>query len=620
MSSENLRPICRLPDLLISQIAAGEVIERPASVLKELLENALDAKSSNIKIHLEEGGIKRIYLSDNGIGIAKEELSLAFTRHATSKIASLDELENVLSYGFRGEALASIASVSHLSIQSRRQNSVSAYELKGEQNAQITPSALKEGTIIDMRELYFNTPARRKFLKSAATEFAHCQTLVQKIALANPQVAFALWHNERTSFQLSAQSLQERVNAILGAQFMENAKEVNSGKALMDNGLRITGFAAKPTFSRARADMQYFYVNGRFVRDKVLTHAARQAYQDILHHSAHPAFCLFLEIFPHLVDVNVHPAKTEVRFRESQAVHQFVFHAVQKALANTLLENSENEALKNDYSIKPRVRETFSFSENRQSASNNESIAPKQSSFSYAERAFLPTKNNWQIAQKSAAPYFDFAKNAQQTVSENERLEEENEHPLGFALAQLHGIYILAENAEGLVLVDMHAAHERILYEKLKQNADQKSMPTQMLLIPNVLELTALEMATAEEHQEVLANLGFALSALSENTLAVRQMPAALNHADPAPIIRQILADLSDFGESNKIEIRRNKALATIACHAAVRANRQLTIPEMNALLRDMEQTERASECNHGRPTWREISITELDQFFMRGK
>ena len=588
-----------LPDLLISQIAAGEVVERPSSVLKELLENALDAGSSTVQIQLEEGGVKLIRVSDDGCGIAKDELALALTRHATSKIASLDDLERVATLGFRGEALASVASVARVTLTSRQAGSPHAWRLNAEPGASPEPAALLAGTVVEMRDLYYNTPARRKFLKSEATEFAHCAEAVKRIALAHPTVAFTLSHNGRVSLHLAKGDARARAGAILGDDFLAESRAIDTGAG----PVRVFGHCALPAHSRARSDAQYCYVNGRYVRDKLLSHALREAYQDMLHGSRYPAYCVFLEIDPATVDVNVHPAKTEVRFRDGRAVHQFVFHAVQRTLASPLsgMQRPAPETL-----TEPPAAPRTAFSQ----------WAPRQESLRVNEPAVTSYLAFAQAAQStrstaSAASTFQ-AMPAATTQGEAP--------PLGYALAQLHGVYILAQNAQGLVVVDMHAAHERILYEKLKNALDSHRVSTQALLIPAVFAADALDVAASEEHADALRDLGFDIAPMGPAQLAVRGVPALLQAADPAALARSLLAELREHGVTQLLAARRNELLATMACHGAVRARRLLSIPEMNALLRQMEETERADQCNHGRPTWTQLSMSELDRLFLRGR
>jgi DNA mismatch repair protein MutL len=601
-----------LPDLLISQIAAGEVVERPASVLKELLENALDAGSTTIQIQLEEGGVKLIRITDDGCGIAQGELALALTRHATSKIASLDDLERVATLGFRGEALASVAAVARVTLTSRQAASNHAWRLPAETGAAPQPAALLAGTVVEMRDLYYNTPARRKFLKSEATEFAHCAEAVKRIALAHPGVAFTLSHNGRASLHLARSDARSRAGAILGDDFLAQSRAVDTGTK-SGHPLRVFGHCALPAHSRARSDAQYCYVNGRFVRDKLLSHALREAYQDMLHGSRYPAYCIFLEVDPASVDVNVHPAKTEVRFRDSRAVHQFVFHAVQRTLAASQATHS----LAGEFES-PTPNEggtTFAAPAYPSSA--------ERTGFAGAAR---PAFGNWAPRQQSlsanepaTAAYLAFAGAAQPSPADTFPAHGEAP-PLGYALAQLHGIYILAQNARGLVVVDMHAAHERILYEKLKNALDGRQVATQSLLIPAVFAADPIEIAAADEHASALRELGFELAPMGPAQLAVRGVPSLLQAADPTELARSLLAELREHGLTKLLAARRNELLATMACHGAVRARRLLSLPEMNALLRQMEETERADQCNHGRPTWTQVSLAELDRLFLRGQ
>ena len=591
--------IARLPDLLISQIAAGEVVERPASVLKELLENSLDAGSKAIQVHLEEGGVKLIRVSDDGCGIAKEELALALTRHATSKIVSLDDLERVATLGFRGEALASVASVARLALTSRERGAAHAWKLKAEPGAAPEPAALMAGTVVEMRDLYFNTPARRKFLKAEGTEFAHCADAVKRLALTRPDVAFSLTHNGRTLFQLAPADSARRIADILGDDFLGAARRLEAGAG----PLAIAGFAIDPTRAGEARDGQYVFVNGRFVRDKVIAHALREAYRDVLHGSRQPAVCLFVSIDPALVDVNVHPAKTEVRFRDSRAMHQFVFHALQRTLAAPALVERDAPTVDREkpanFNYAPPLRHQGSLGVGEPAA------------------AYLAFARAAQNIDHSPAPRPEFAPQFQPETPVDRSSESP---PLGYALAQLHGIYILAQNARGLILVDMHAAHERILYEKLKTAVDQHQIAIQALLIPAAFAADPLDIAAIEEHGEALAGLGFAIAPLGPNQLGVRGVPALLQSGDPAALARSLIAELREHGISQLATARRNELLATMACHGAVRARRLLSVPEMNALLRQMEETERAGQCNHGRPTWTELALDQLDKLFLRGQ
>jgi DNA mismatch repair protein MutL len=587
-----------LPDQLISQIAAGEVIERPSAVVKELLENAIDAGATQLAIRLEAGGVKRIAITDNGSGIPPEQLALALTRHATSKIAHLHDLENVTTLGFRGEALASIASVAQLTLTSRTREAAHAWQVHGHDPATVSPASGAMGTAVDVQDLYFNTPARRKFLKSEQTEYGHCMEVVRRIALARPDLRFSVTHNGKTTEHWQESALADRSAQILGESFAQ-------ARLLLEESagpVRVRGFVGLPTAARGRADAQYFYVNGRFVRDKLLTHAVRSAYQDVLHGDRYPAYVLQLELDPALVDVNVHPAKIEVRFRDSRAIHQFVFHAVSRSLASTA-PNSESSTPAGSSNSSPFSTLPW------------HAQPPRQSSLGVAQdmaRYGALFSDNFSAASPVAAT------NVFTRVS-NDKPEEED-FPLGFALAQLHGIYVLAQNRAGLVLVDMHAAHERILYEQFKQALEEKSVTLQPLLIPVSFHADAVEVGTVEEHQTTLTSLGFDIAVMSPTTLAVRAIPALLKNADVQSLARDLLRDLREFGGSHVLTEHRNELLGTLACHTAVRANRALTIPEMNALLRQMEATERADQCNHGRPTWVQLAITDLDRLFLRGQ
>ncbi len=575
-----------LPDLLISQIAAGEVIERPASALKELLENSLDAGATRVAVDLAQGGTRLIRVSDNGCGIPETDLALAVARHATSKISDLGDLARVGTLGFRGEALASIASVARVQLTSRARGENHAWRLRTEGGDVMAPepAALAEGTSVEVADLYFNTPARRKFLKTDATEYAHCDDAFRRIALAHPAVHLSLTHNGRAQSNLLATSPERRIVALLGEDFRAAALAVDERAG----GLRLSGLAALPAYSRGSRDAQFVYVNGRFVRDKLLGHAVREAYRDVLHGDRHPAYVLFLELDTALVDVNVHPTKIEVRFREPQAVHQFVFHALERALAASRVPPARVQ----DRPATPIPGRPFR--------------PPTQEGLGLA------------VAQ-SAAAYGALFTGAANGV--NEPAEQTREiPPLGFALAQLQGIYILAQNRRGLVVVDMHAAHERVVYEKLKAALDARVMPTQPLLVPVTFPAERLEVATAEEQAEALRQLGFEIAVLSPTTLGVRSLPALLANGDAVALARAALADIREFGASQALTSRRNELLATLACHGAVRANRVLTLPEMNALLREMEATERADQCNHGRPTWFQVTLDELDRMFMRGQ
>lgn len=604
-----------LPDQLISQIAAGEVVERPASALKELLENSLDAASTDIQVSLAQGGIKQIRITDNGAGIAKEDLQLALTRHATSKIMSLEDLESVASLGFRGEALASIASISRTHLVSRQVQDRHAWRIasEGSMISSIEPAALDSGTVVEVSDLYFNTPARRKFLKTEATEFGHCEEVFNRIALSRPDVAFMLQHNGRALACLAASDSERRFSEVLGGEFAAESIRLDESAA----GLRIWGLAAKPTYNRSSRDTQYVYVNGRFVRDKLVAHAIRQAYQDVLHHDRHPAFVLFLELDPTLVDVNVHPAKTEVRFRDSQAIHRFIFHSLHKALS--VPTGTANAVSTAQASFNPFNQPSAPFAYPvHQSQIQLHAAEPD----SFYDKLF--GANTSQAEQEQGlnqnAVGVALGENSYQPSSQN----APDHYPLGFAIAQLHGIYVLAQNTQGLVVVDMHAAHERIMYEKLKQALDTQSVPMQPLLLPVSFHADKLEVAAVQDAisspENALHQLGFDIAILSPTTLAVRAVPALLQQADVVSLARDVLKDLRDYGASRALLEQRNTLLGTMACHAAVRAHRSLTLPEMNALLRDMEATERSGQCNHGRPTWFQVSMRDLDKMFMRGK
>ena len=618
-----------LPDQLISQIAAGEVVERPSAVVKELLENALDAGATQITVRLEQGGVKRIAISDNGRGIPVEQLPLALARHATSKIASLHDLENVATLGFRGEALASIASVAQLTLTTRTAEAAHAWEIGG-LNSSAVPASGGVGTTVDVQDLYFNTPARRKFLKSEQTEYGHCAEVVRRIALARPDVTFSLTHNGKTVDHWNTGGLDKRCAQILGEEFAAARLPLEETAG----PLRLVGFAGLPTASKARADGQFFYVNGRFVRDKLIMHAVRSAYQDVLHGDRYPSYMLMLELDPALVDVNVHPSKIEVRFRDSRAVHQFIFHAVTRALSQT----SATSHGATPAPI-PSSGGTLAWRQEPQQTSFGAQFSNQYPS-QYPPRTFNEQPG---VSQSTAAYGALFQDNAAQsgapsspsspwpsasgigslaalTGSEANAPLPDHEFPLGFALAQLHGVFVLAQNAKGLVVVDMHAAHERILYEQLKNALDGDAMYVQPLLIPVTFFADGVEVGTAEEHQETLSALGFDIAVMSPTTLAVRAVPALLKNADAQTLARDVLRDVREYGGSRVLLERRNELLGTLACHTAVRANRNLSITEMNALLRQMEATERADQCNHGRPTWSQLALSDLDKLFMRGQ
>jgi DNA mismatch repair protein MutL len=620
-----------LPDQLISQIAAGEVVERPASALKELLENSLDAGSTDISVSLLQGGVKQLKVTDNGAGIAQDDLAMALTRHATSKIFSLEDLENVASLGFRGEALASIASVSRTQISSREKQEKHAWRIasEGSEIAPLEPVGLDAGTIVEVNDLYFNTPARRKFLKQEATEFGHCEAAFERVALSRPDVTFTLQHNNRVISRYALSEPNKRFAEVLGAEFSAESIAISEEAA----GLQLSGVIAKPTYNRNSRDTQYVYVNGRFVRDKLLSHAIRQAYQDVLHHDRHPAYVLFLTLDPSLVDVNVHPAKTEVRFRDGQAVHRFIYHSLNKSLATptgvsnaaTASQASFNPFTPNSLNhVRPELDANFVAGQYQYPKYQAQMPLNAQQNNSFYQTLFADnvTRENFDAPQANT---YEASSDAQTITHEN--LHQNNashDFPLGFAVAQIHGVYILAQNAAGLVVIDMHAAHERIMYEQLKNALDDNKVAMQPLLIPVSFNADRLEVATVQEElstgQGSLSQLGFDIAILSPNTLAVRAVPVMLQNADAVKLARDVLKDLREYGASRALTERRNELLGTMACHAAVRANRILTITEMNALLRDMEATERSGMCNHGRPTWFQVSMSDLDKMFMRGK
>jgi DNA mismatch repair protein MutL len=561
-----------LPGLLVSQIAAGEVVERPASVLKELLENSVDAGARAINVTLDEGGVRRVQVEDDGEGIAREDLPLALARHATSKIASLADLEAVSTLGFRGEALASIAAVSQLAITTRRNGAPHGAAIRAEGGAigEVEPAARAPGTTVMVADLYFNTPARRKFLKSEPTEFGHCEEALRRLALARPEIAFSLRHNGRVTRHLRSESLRERALALLGRELAEASVPIEAAAG----GMRLRGLAGTPQAAQTRADCQYFFVNGRYVRDRVLAHAVREAYAELLHGERQAAYLLFLDLDPRTVDVNVHPAKTEVRFRDSRAAHQFVRHALERALAPSAA----------------------------------------QAPVAYARVSQTGIQSALALAQPAAA-YQTFMAAAAAPLPAAEQAP-----PLGFALGQLHGIYILAQNEAGLVLVDMHAAHERIVMERLKRALDVGDVARQRLLVPAVFSAEVLDVASAEENRAALERVGLEIVVSGPNELTVRSAPALVASGDVIGLARSLLKELREYGASQMLAGRQNELLATMACHAAVRAHRALSTAEMNALLREMEETERSGSCNHGRPTWYQLTMADLDKLFLRGR
>ena len=617
-------PIRPLPDHLINQIAAGEVVERPASVVKELLENAVDAGASRIEIDLELGGIKRIRIRDNGCGIPKDELALALSRHATSKISSLEDLEQVRSLGFRGEALPSIASVARLTLSSCHQEAEQAWSLQADQ-FQHTPEPIAHsiGTTVDVRDLFFNVPARRKFLKTEKTELSHIEETVRKIALSRFDISFRLRHNQKPLLQLnSAQNRiasERRLAEICGEPFIQQSHYLEYEAS----GLRLWGWVALPTFSRSQADLQYFYVNNRAVRDRLIAHAVRQAYQDVLYHGRHPAFVLYLEMDPQLVDVNAHPAKHEVRFREGRLIHDFIFHTLHQALAEVRPSAETASPAHFPTYVQPLARPDMfetspaNSSEGTFNSSFNKAAFP--SNYSYQQpRLGLPVRESLPIYAKLYGQTEDTV--TPPTHTQPNEASHEDMPPLGYALAQLHGVYVLAQNAQGLVLVDMHAAHERITYEQLKISMQSDSIRSQPLLVPQAMHVSRREADQAEAQASIFQALGFELSRMGLEQLAIRAVPSLLKDSNTENLVRDVLADLITHGSSQRIQNAMNEILGTMACHGSVRANRRLTIPEMNALLRDMERTERSGQCNHGRPTWLQMSMEQIDKLFMRGQ
>lgn len=638
------RAIRELPDELISQIAAGEVVERPASVVRELVDNALDAGATQITLRLLAGGVRLISVEDNGVGIPANELPVALKRHATSKISNLNELESVGTMGFRGEALAAIQSVSELSVLSRTAAQDSAMLLDG-RSGELQPAARAQGTTVEVKELFYSTPARRKFLKTDNTELSHCVEAVRRHALTRPEVGFAIWHEGKLVEQWRAQTidtasgedlnkqyqaaLDRRLADVLGDDFLENSVAVH----YQSGNVTVVGRAGVPDAARSRADHQFAYVNGRYVRDKVITHAARSAYEDVLHGHRQPIYALYVEIDPTRVDVNVHPTKIEVRFRDGREVHQAVRHAVENALAvpraNMLMANAlQNHEL-------PMAGTFGSGSSASGTSALGAATSPSWPNASWLQ-ASMPLAGTrvadvgalWQSTPRTALPaeeqgaqsFAPSAFSAAHTPAPSLQDAAPETWPLGKAIAQLHGVYILAENAQGLVLVDMHAAHERIVYEQLKTQIDAQRISSQPLLIPATFPATAQEVATAEACADALQELGLEISSLSSKTLAVRAVPSTLAQGDAVALARSVLAELSQHDASTVVQRARNELLATMACHGAVRANRKLTIDEMNGLLRQMEVTERSDQCNHGRPTWRQLSMRELDALFLRGR
>ena len=609
---------------LANQIAAGEVVERPSSVVKELLENSLDAGATHIEIDIENGGARAIRIRDNGQGIEKEDLALALSRHATSKIDSIDDLEAVSSLGFRGEALASIASVARVTLTANTESQNEGWKVECEgqdMQTRLEPSPHPTGCTVEVRDLFFNTPARRKFMRTEKTEFKHLEEVVKRLALSRFDVAFVLRHNQRVIHNLRAattiQERERRAMMVCGSAFMENAVHLEMERA----GLTLSGWVGLPAFSRSQADLQYFFVNGRVVKDKLVTHAVRQAYRDVLYHGRHPAYILFLEVDPALVDVNVHPTKHEVRFRDGRTVHDFLFSTLHRALAEVRPQDQlDQQANVRDINA---VSETEMMSQMHQQAPMNlQSATQSFSSYSpYAPNTPAAGQvqeqlSSYQQLHRGAVMLDDLANGA--VVSEND--EPQQVPPLGFAVAQLHGIYILAENTQGLIVVDMHAAHERTTYEQLKQTFDLQGVVAQPLLVPVSVAVSEREASCAEEYTQMFGQLGFVVERAGPESLLVRQVPSLLRNANSEQLVRDVLSDMLAQGSSDRIRTHINEILSSMACHGSVRANRKLTIPEMNGLLRQMEATERSGQCNHGRPTWTQMSMFELDKLFLRGR
>jgi len=588
-------PIQRLPPQLINQIAAGEVVERPASVVKELLENCFDAGARHIQVEIEQGGARLIKIRDDGCGIDKDELALALSRHATSKIACLQDLENVLSMGFRGEALPSISSVARLTLISKPAQQTCAWQMEAdgaEQEFICQPASHPNGTTVLVQDLFYNTPARRKFLKTPSTEFAHIENVLTKMALSRFDIGFSLQHNQKEVLNLKATAANDtqRIASICGTEFLENSLRIDFSAS----GLQLAGWVGKATFSRSQADRQYFYVNGRLIKDRLVVHAVKQAYQDVLYHGRHPVFVLYLTLDPALVDVNAHPAKLEVRFREGRLVHDFLFSALHRCLA-----------------------------QHRPQTTVNLEIAPTSTDeppYNQVSRQYYPPPNQQTtLSPQVAEPSLSYRLENRHLVTASELELDKITPPLGYALAQLHTTYILAETQTGLILVDTHAAHERIVYERLKQQQQAGTIAQQPLLLPLKIVVSVVEADLAQQQQDFFADLGFELNRIAPEALLLRSVPALLATADATVLLKAVLVELETYSSSQKIQQQLNQVLASMACHGSVRAGRQLTLVEMNALLREMEHTERIGQCNHGRPTWIELSQTELASFFLRG-
>jgi len=591
-------PIAKLPPHLVNQIAAGEVVERPASVVKELIENSLDAGADRVSVEVEQGGTRRIRVTDNGGGIQPDELALALSAHATSKIQCLDDLEGVASLGFRGEALPSVASVARLRLASRPSDAGEGFEVEAEngRGTEPRPVGMPSGTVVEVRDLFFNTPARRKFLRTERTEYGHIDELVRRMALANMGIAFELVHNARATRRLPpatdpAGELR-RVAQVCGDDFVDQALSITHDHG----GLELSGWIARPSFSRSQADLQFFFVNGRLVRDRLVAHAIRQAYRDVLFHGRHPAFVLRLSIDPRRVDVNVHPQKTEVRFRDGRLVHDFLFSTINRALADTRPGQSDGAPA--------RLIGASEFPESGSGSGGGWTGSTPQGGLGLG-------------VTEQVARYAELARSGPTQSAEH---DSEDIPPLGFALAQIHGVYVLAENAQGLVLVDMHAAHERIVYEQLKLTWTEDRVRAQRLLVPERLAVSRREADALEAHRQPLERLGFELDLSGPETIVVRAVPTLLARADTVTLVRDLLGDLVELGDSSRVESAVDELLSSIACHGSVRANRRLNVEEMNALLRDMERTERSDQCNHGRPTWVQLDMKSLDRLFLRGQ
>ncbi|MDY7530572.1 DNA mismatch repair endonuclease MutL [Pseudomonas sp. Bout1] len=619
---------------LANQIAAGEVVERPASVIKELLENSIDSGAKRIDVDVELGGVKLLRVRDDGSGISSDDLPLALARHATSKIRDLEDLERVMSLGFRGEALASISSVARLTLTSRTRDADQAWQVETEGRdmaPRVQPAAHPVGTSVEVRDLFFNTPARRKFLKAEKTEFDHLQEVIKRLALARFDVAFHLRHNGKTILSLHEAhddaARARRVSAICGAGFLEQALPIEIER----NGLRLWGWVGLPTFSRSQADLQYFFVNGRAVRDKLVAHAVRQAYRDVLFNGRHPTFVLFFEVDPSVVDVNVHPTKHEVRFRDGRMVHDFLYGTLHRALGDVRPDDHLGAPIVTAI-VRPSGPEAGEFGPQGEMSLAANLLQSPQAQPSYTapgsgagagyQYQYTPRPQSAVPVAEAQAAYREFFAPLPGAESGAAALPEGQGDvpPLGYALAQLKGIYILAENAHGLVLVDMHAAHERIMYERLKIAMASEGLSGQPLLVPESLAVSQREADCAEEHVSVFQKLGFELQRLGPETLAIRQIPALLKQAEANRLVADVLADLMEYGTSDRIQAHINELLGTMACHGAIRANRRLALPEMNGLLRDMENTERSGQCNHGRPTWTQMGLDDLDKLFLRGR